>query len=371
MSQSGEVGWRRFYPQAEGDDAGFQFASAHAGRCVLVTGAGGSIGSALVKALTGAGVARLLLLDSSESSLVELQRQLASTCGGARPCPAHDFILGSIDDAGFLDSLSSRHRVDLIYHAAAWKQVPLLESHPFSAIRNNALGTHTLAQAAMRGGVPYLVLISTDKAVNPFSIMGVSKRIAELAVVSLSQASCQMNVIRLCNVIGSSGSVVPQFLRQIAQREPVTVTDPEARRWFLTMHEAVEAILACGVSSQQGKVLLPPVGETVRILDLAQILIRSSGDGGQVAYIGLRPGDKLTEQLIFESERKVGMEGCLTVLETPRLSAGSLSALIGELDDRSKRRDLPGMLRAIHSVIPEYIPSATVCEQAASAAGHA
>jgi FlaA1/EpsC-like NDP-sugar epimerase len=330
----------------------------------LVTGAGGSIGSALVNALVGAGLQRLLLLDTSEIGLSELQRQLAKT----HKNESIELGLGSIDDADFLDALFSRHRVDLIYHAAAWKQVPLLESHPFSAVRNNALGTHTLVEAAIRGGVPKLVLISTDKAVNPSSIMGVSKRIAELAVVS--QASCQMNAIRLCNVIGSSGSVVPQFLRQIAQREPVTVTDPQARRWFLTMHEAVEAILACGVSSQQGKILLPPVGETVRILDLAQFLIRSSEDGGQVAYIGLRPGDKLTEQLIFESERKVGMEGCLTVLETPRLSAGGLGAFIGELDDRIKLRDLPGMLRAIHSVIPEYIPSAKVCEQATSAAAH-
>lgn len=367
MSQWGEVGWHRFVPQHHDENVRLPFASAHAGRCVLVTGAGGSIGSALVKALAGAGVERLVLLDSSELSLFGLQTDLASTFRNV----SFEAILGSIDDDALLDSLFSRHRVDLVYHAAAWKQVPLLESNPFAAVRNNGLGTYTLAQAAIRAGVPRLVLISTDKAVNPRSIMGVSKRIAELALMSLSGAACRMNAIRLCNVIGSSGSVVPIFLRQIAQREPVTVTDPQASRWFLTIREAVEAILACGASPQHGRILLPPVGEPVRIADLARFLIHSAGDGGQVAYIGLRPGDKLTEELVFESERKVGMEGCLTVVETPRLSAGELGTFMDELAVRIVRRDTPGLLRAIHSAIPEYLPSSLVFEQTASAAGHA
>ena len=198
----------------------------------------------------------------------------------------------------------------MIYHAAAWKQVALLEANPFAAVKNNGIGTHTLAQAAIRGGVPQLVLVSTDKAVNPRSIMGASKRIAELVVTSFSSAACRMNAIRLCNVIGSSGSVVPIFLRQIEQRQPVTVTDPEVSRWFLTIRQTVEAILACGASEQEGKILLPPVGPPVRIADLAQFLIRAAGDGwpGEMVYIGLRPGEKLTEELIFENEHKLEME---------------------------------------------------------------
>jgi FlaA1/EpsC-like NDP-sugar epimerase len=362
-----EAGWRRFVAQPHGENATLASASARAGRCVLVTGAGGSIGSALVKALAGAGVERLLLLDSSELSLFELQADLASAFRNV----SFEAALGSIDDDALLDSLFSRHRVDLVYHAAAWKQVPLLESNPFAAVCNNGLGTHKLAQAAMRAGVPKLVLISTDKAVNPRSIMGVSKRIAELAVVSLSGAACRMNAIRLCNVIGSSGSVVPLFLRQIALREPVTVTDREASRWFLTMREAVEAILAGGAFPQHGRILLPPVGEAVRIADLARFLIRSAGDVGEVTYIGLRPGDKLEEELVFDSERKLGLEGRLTVVETPRLSAGELSAFIDELAVRNTRRDLHGLVRAIQAVIPEYVPSNQLCEQTASAAGPA
>jgi FlaA1/EpsC-like NDP-sugar epimerase len=353
MDSSG-LDWRRFVAQPDSGTASSRFTRQHTGHCVLITGAGGSIGSALARAIAGARVERLLLLDSSEISLFELQGQISST----RHDAPFEIVLGSVDDASLLDWILSRHRVDVIYHAAAWKQVGLLESNPFSAIRNNAVGTYTLAQAAIRGGVDKLVLVSTDKAVNPRSIMGASKRIAELVVASLSSAACRMNAIRLCNVIGSSGSVVPIFLRQIERREPVTVTDPEVTRWFLTIGQTVEAILACGASAEEGKILLPPVGEPVRIAGLARFLIHKEGNGwpGEVAYIGLRPGEKLTEELIFERERKVRMEECLTVLETPSLGTGELSALMSDLSDRIQLFDLPGMLRAIQSVVPEYVP---------------
>ena len=354
MRSSGEVDWHRFLGQPDSDTASSRFEFAHAGQCVMITGAGGSIGSALAKAVARAGVQQLLLLDSSETSLFRLQEEIAGTLENV----PFEVVLGSIGDAGLLDSLFSRHGVDVIYHAAAWKQVALLESNPFAAIKNNSIGTHTLAQAAIRGEVPQLVLVSTDKAVNPRGIMGASKRIAELAVVSLSGDTCRMNAIRLCNVIGSSGSVVPIFLRQIEQRKPVTVTDPGVSRWFLTIRQTVEAILACGASAQAGKILLPPVGPPVRIVDLAKFLIHAAGEGwpGEVAYIGLRPGEKLTEELIFASERKVTMDGCLTVIETPTLRAEELSALISELGGRIQLGDLPGMLRAIRSVVPEYLP---------------
>ncbi len=354
MRSSGEVDWHRFlgHPDRDPATSGFEFADT--GKCVLITGAGGSIGSALAKAVAGAGVRQLILLDTSETSLFELQGEIA---GIFENVPL-EVVLGSAGDAGLLDSLFRRHRVDVIYHTAAWKQVALLEGNPFAAVKNNSIGTYTLAQAAIRGGVPQLVLVSTDKAVNPRGIMGASKRVAELAVASLSSAACRMKAIRLCNVIGSSGSVVPIFLRQIEQRKPVTVTDPGVSRWFLTIRQTMDAILACGASSQAGKILLPPVGLPVRIVDLARFLIRAAGNGwpGELVYIGLRPGEKLTEELIFESERKVEMEGCLTVLETPTLLAGELSALIGELGDRIQLGDLPGMLGAIRSVIPEYEP---------------
>jgi FlaA1/EpsC-like NDP-sugar epimerase len=348
-------GWRRFLPPAESGSASFRFAAAHAGQCVLVTGAGGSIGSALVQALAGAGVARLLLVDSSENSLFELQSKLESDFGRV----PHETLLGSVDDVGFVDAILSRFHPDLVYHAAAWKQVPLLEENPFAAVRNNALGTYALAQSALRGGVPKLVLISTDKAVNPRSMLGVSKRIAELIVVSLSSSDCRMNGIRLCNVIGSSGSVVPVFQRQIAQRKPVTVTDPRASRWFLTAHHAVEAILACGACGPPGRILLPEAGEQVRIAELAEFLIQAAGAVElPVVFTSLRPGDKLHEEMIFADERKDGeVDGPLEAIETQRLTRAELRSLIDKLSLGISSRDLDRLLRALISAVPEYVPS--------------
>src|SRR5580658_3917531 len=169
------------------------FSSAHAGQSILVTGAGGYIGSALVKAIAAAGPSRLVLLDSAEHNLFQIQQHLASDFA---PVPSEP-ILGSVNDAQLLDDIFTRFEPDVIYHAAAFKQVPLLERNPIAAIRNNAIGTYTLARAALRHGTRQLILISTDKAVNPHSVMGVSKRIAELAVVALRGAACRMNAIRL------------------------------------------------------------------------------------------------------------------------------------------------------------------------------
>ena len=363
MFQNGEAGWHRFLPQSQEGDVGSLFAAAHSACSVLITGAGGSIGSALAQALARAGVRRLVLLDSSEARLNGIQRRLAQT-----PAPV-EMALGSIDDAGFVDTLLSRHRVDVVYHAAAWKHVPQLESNPFSAVRNNALGTFTLAQSALRAGVPSVTLISTDKAVNPLSIMGASKRIAELAVTSLSDPACRMNAVRLCNVIGSSGSVVPIFLEQIGRRQPLSVTDPRASRWFLTTQEAVGAILGCGVSGQHGKILLPPVGLPVRIAELAEFLIRSAGSAAEISYIGLRPGEKLTEELVFESEREVGTVGSLRVLETSRLDRGELTGLFADLGSSIQLSDLSGLLRAVGRAIPEYVPSSQLLGQVVAAAG--
>ena len=195
-----------------------------------MTGAGGYIGSALAKAIATASPARLVLLDSSENNLFGIHRHLEE----AHADIPHEAILGSVTDANLLNGIFSRFRPRIVYHAAALKHVPLLELNPFAAVRNNAIGTYTLAQAAIQHGVSSLVLVSTDKAVNPHSIMGASKRIAELTVASLSGPQCRMNAVRLGNVVGSTGSVVPIFLEQISKGGPVTVTDPEASRHFMT-----------------------------------------------------------------------------------------------------------------------------------------
>jgi len=364
MSSSEARPWDRFLPGSS-DEGGSPFASAHAGRCVLVTGAGGYIGSALVKAIAGAGPRCLVLLDSSEYNLFEIRRHVEQTTGHV----PHTAVLGSVADVAVLDDIFSRFHPEIVYHAAAFKHVPLLELNPIAAVRNNSIGTWTVAQAAIRHGASRLVLISTDKAVNPLSVMGVSKRIAELAVVALSSSACRMNAIRLGNVIGSGGSVVPFFLRQIAESRPVTVTHAEASRWFLTLRETVDAILASGAAVCEGRILLPDVGEPVRIAELAGFLIRSSGKDIPIHFTGLRPGDKLTEELIYKMEMRDGFEGPLQVLKTPRLTPAEMADLMEQLSGFIARRDGPGLIHMLSSVVPEYLPSDLVKNAMGRAAG--
>jgi FlaA1/EpsC-like NDP-sugar epimerase len=346
--------WGRFLPKSGDETGDFRFASAHIGRCVLVTGAGGYIGSALVKAIAGAGPRCIVLLDSSEYNLFEVQRYLVSA-GDQVP---YEAVLGTVNDADLLDSILSRYRPEIIYHAAAFKHVPLLELNPIAAVRNNAIGTWILTQAAVRAGVSTLVLISTDKAVNPHSVMGASKRIAELAAVALSTTGCRLNAIRLVNVIGSGGSVVPVFLQQIAECRPVTVTHPGASRWFLSLPETVEAILACGAATCEGRVLLPERGEPVRIAELAQFLIRACGREIPIQFTGLRPGDKLTEELTYQNEVTDGFaDGRLEVIQTCRRASADLEGAIERLSARIAARDVSGLIRTLSSVVPEYVPS--------------
>ena len=365
------AGFRRFLSPFEGSSLASRFASAVAGRSVLITGAGGSIGSGLSGAIAAAGPAQLALLDSSEHNLFGVHQRLQM----AHDRLPHAAILGSVADAGLLDRLFSRFHPTIVYHAAALKHVPLLELNPFAALRNNTLGTYTLAQAALRHGASTLILVSSDKAVNPHSIMGASKRLAELTVAALSAPPCRMNAVRLGNVIASSGSVVPIFQEQIRRRAPLTVTHPEARRYFISLHQAVEAILAAGAARCSGRILLPELGEPVRIADLARFLIEAAADGAAndipIRFIGLRPGEKLDEDLIYPAETRDGLAaGPLHVVLTPAPAPAGLHALMAELAARLACGDLAGLIGAIRSAVPEYEPSSLVLA-AACAAGTA
>jgi len=344
--------WTRFLPTQADDIAGVPFSSAHAGQSVLVTGAGGYIGSALVKAIAAAGPSRIVLLDSAEHNLFQIGQHLESAFGNV-PCVA---VLGSVDDPHLLDDIFTRFRPEVIYHAAAFKHVPLLERNPIAAVRNNALGTHRLAQAALRHGTPRLALISTDKAVNPHSVMGASKRLAELTVIALSGPACRMNAIRLGNVIGSPGSVVPIFLRQIAERRAVTVTHADATRWFMSLHQAVSAILASGTADLEGRILVPELGAPTRIADLAKFLIGAAGEI-PIVFTGCRPGDKLTEELVYKTETKEATMGALQVTRTCRLQPAELEEIMQRLGDSILSHDVPGLIRTLCSVVPEYMPS--------------
>lgn len=300
-----------------------------------MTGAGGYIGSALVKTIAAAGPSRIVLLDACEQNLFEISR-----------CVPGEAVLGSVTDAALLDDLFHRFQPAIVYHAAAFKHVPLLEQNPFAATHNNAIGTYTLARTVLRHGPARLVLVSTDKAVNPRSFLGVSKRIAELVVVSLATARHPMNAVRLGNVIGSTGSVFPIFQKQIAAREPVTVTHPEATRYFLSLEKAVEAILACGAANCVGRILVPDLGSPVRIEEMARSLM---GDTElPIRYIGLRPGDKLSEELSFAHEIRDGTSGPLTVFRTSSLDPTALDAAIQHL---AAARTMEALLAAVSALV--------------------
>jgi FlaA1/EpsC-like NDP-sugar epimerase len=363
--------YRRFLPPAGGDGEHSRFACAAAGQTILVTGAGGYIGSALAEAIAAAGPAQLLLLDSCELNLIGIARSIEASHSHV----PREVILGSVTDAGLLDGVCSRFHPNIVYHAAAFKHVPLLELTPLSAVRNNALGTYTLTKAVLRHGASTLVLVSTDKAANPHSIMGASKRLAELTMAALATAKCKMNAVRLGNVIGSTGSVLPIFLDQIAKHVPITVTHPEVRRYFLSLGDAVEAILTAGAAECSGRILLPELGEPERIADIARFLTAEAADGAgseiPIRFIGLRPGEKIEEDLLLKAEtRDASAGGPLAVILTPSPSPGELHRRMEQLTYLVDSGDLTGVIDMISAMIPEYQPS-SVLLAAMGAAGSA
>ena len=272
------------------------------GCTVLVTGAAGSIGSELCRQLVGRGPARLVMLDQNESGLYMLEKELEHDRGATE---LHTVIC-DVTNRGKVDKVFDKWRPDYVYHAAAYKHVPLMEQEPDEAVAVNVLGTYHLACAARDHGSLRFVLISTDKAVNPIGVMGQSKYTAEKVIASLNGGRCSYIGVRFGNVLNSNGSVVPLFRRQIEAGGPVTVTHPEVTRFFMTIGEAVYLVLAAAEISQPGELMLLDMGEPVKILDLAKRLIRAQGlvPGKDIPILitGLRPAEKLHEELYWEGE---------------------------------------------------------------------
>lgn len=322
---------------------------------LLISGAGGSIGSALALRLAQSGSSRTVLLDASENHLHQLQQAL----GGAEANQGAAFVLGSAGDGAVLNDLFAAHRPRLVFHAAAHKHVPLLELQPFAAITNNIFATETLVAAAAKHGARVL-LLSTDKAVQPTSVMGATKRIAEEIVLASGGA-----VLRLGNVLGSSGGVTEIFVEQAARGGPLTVTHPEARRYFLTMEEAVDLLLQAAhiaASADSAAVLAPALDADHRIVELAGFMARALGDSRElpVHFIGLRPGDKLVERLWDDGEcASPATDGLLfihSVYPEPRDFASSLDTLRAAV----RERDLAAALRQLRALVPGFRPSETV-----------
>jgi FlaA1/EpsC-like NDP-sugar epimerase len=328
------------------------------GRRVLITGAGGSIGFALAHAVAASNPASLILVDTSEIGLYQVDRRLREA--GSQ---LHIAILGSVCDADTLNHSLGEHQPEIIFHAAAFKHVPLMEKNPFAAIENNVFGTLALAEAAVAHGVEQVVLASTDKAVDPCSMMGASKRIAELLVLSC-RTSTRMTVVRLCNVMGSQGSVLPLFLEQIAKGGPLTVTHPEVQRYFITMNEAIETLFEALTVRSSPALLLPTIGPALRIVELARNLLMLHQSSATIAFTGLRPGDKLLEKLVssrefFTPEVEASCNR-LRAIETPLVGGAKLSTALVTLRDAIPQRDLRRLLRGVSALVPEYQPSSII-----------
>jgi FlaA1/EpsC-like NDP-sugar epimerase len=274
------------------------------GKAVLVTGAGGSIGSELCRQIARAHPTRIVLLEQSESALYDIERELLDERGFSAGVP----VLGDVKNRAKMRQVFERYRPDVVFHAAAYKHVPLMEANPVESVRNNVLGTRIVADVAAEFEVERFVLISTDKALNPHSVYGQSKTLCEWVVAAhgASDVATRFVAVRFGNVLNSTGSVIPLFRRQIERGGPVTVTDAEMTRFFMTIPEAAALVIQAGAIGGRGQIFVLDMGEPVRILDLAENMIRLSGKHPgrdvEIRFIGARPGEKLHEELFAEGE---------------------------------------------------------------------
>lgn len=341
----------------------------YSGRVILVTGAGGSIGSELCRQLLRFNPAALVLFDLSEFALYRLTEEFAGSGQSTRIVP----LVGDVKDGARVDHALTAHRPAVIFHAAAYKHVPLMEDlNAWEAVRNNSYGTQVIGEAAVRHGIERFVLVSTDKAVNPTNVMGASKRLAEMVCQSLNQrGATRFTIVRFGNVLGSSGSVIPKFQAQIAGGGPVTVTHPDVIRYFMSIPEAAQLVLQAGAMGQGGEIFVLDMGAPVRIVDLARDMIRLAGYTEQqieIRFTGLRPGEKLFEELLADDEStrptahpKVRVAS--GAHHAARLDAGALAWLSssGWLDDREVRL-------ALSRWVPEYAPALSAPPAAVQAA---
>lgn len=278
------------------------------GRVVMVTGAGGSIGSELCSQISARSPSLLVMVDHCEVQLFSVEQDILSKDFGVSIKP----IVGSVTDANRMEAVVKRYKPEIIFHAAAHKHVPMMESQPGEALKNNSLGTWILSEIASKNNVGKFVLISTDKAINPTNVMGASKRLAEMAIQAMQNRPENKTIfaaVRFGNVLGSSGSVIPTFKKQIALGGPVTVTHPEVTRFFMTIPEAVGLVLQCGAQSSGGEIFVLNMGESVKVIELARQLIRLSGlepeIDVEIKIVGLRPGEKLYEEIQHKDESLV------------------------------------------------------------------
>ena len=337
------------------------------GKRVLITGAGGSIGSEIARQLLSGGAQRIYLFDHGENSVYEIEKELRILQEeGVGEKATIVPIVGEMQDPHYMEFILARLKADAIFHCAAYKHVPMMEANPVEAIKNNVFGTRNVVQAARKMGIPRFVLVSTDKAVEPSSIYGASKTIAEKIVLNYNGGGGSYMVVRFGNVIGSRGSIVPLFTTQILKGGPVTVTHPDTTRFFMTIPEAVSLVLKAGGVGTGGHLYILDMGEPLSIRELAEQMIKFYGftpyDEIPIKYIGLRPGEKLHEALWGSDETLIKTEHPgINRLELPQHANGAIWKLIDELTDicfyNETRPERYRNRRALRAVVRDYFPT--------------
>jgi FlaA1/EpsC-like NDP-sugar epimerase len=328
------------------------------GRVLLITGAGGSIGSELSRQVCDFAPREVVLVDRSENALFQLGLDLSTN----RPQQHFVPVIADIQDVSAMREIFALHRPDIVFHAAAYKHVPLMEQSCFQAVTNNIFGTYNVALVARQFGCKNFVMISSDKAVKPTNVMGVTKRIAELIILGLQHEHTRYVAVRFGNVLGSNGSVVPIFQQQIAAGGPVTVTHPEARRFFMTIPEAVQLVLQASTMGVASDIFVLEMGQQIRITDMARNLIRLSGlepdQDIPIIYTGLRPGEKLFEELMLDGEGiKPTSHPKIRVLDGGPVSFEQVQLWLDELSALVEAKNVYGLIQTFQRIVPEYKPS--------------
>jgi FlaA1/EpsC-like NDP-sugar epimerase len=326
------------------------------GQTVLVTGAGGSIGSELCRQIARAEPARIVLVDQSEGALFDIERELVDERGFTAGFP----VLADVKTRNRMRQVFQKYTPSVVFHAAAYKHVPLMEANPVESVRNNVLGTRVVAEAAMEAGVRRFVLISTDKALNPNSVYGQSKTLCEWIVAAHGGSDVQTRfvAVRFGNVLNSTGSVIPTFKRQIERGGPVTVTDPEMTRFFMTIPEAATLVIQAGAIGGRGQIFVLDMGEPIRILDLARNMISLSGRDPdrdvEIRFIGARPGEKVHEELFAEGETwKPTSHAKILALDVDPIDAAWLDEELNALDRLVEEGDTLELVAKLAAIVRE------------------
>jgi len=330
------------------------------GQRILVTGAGGWIGSELCRQIAACGPEALVGFERFETNLYQIDAEMEKTLSG----DTWKAEIGDVRDEDRIAQILADSAIDTVFHAAAYKHVPLMESHPLEAIENNTLGTYRMAKAAQAAGVRNLVMISTDKAVRPVSVMGATKRLSEMIVSSMTSPETAMMSVRFGNVLGSSGSVIPLFERQIAGGEPLTVTHRDMVRYLLTTPEAAQLVMQASTMGRGGEIFVLDMGEPVRILDLAETMIRLAGREPHkdvpIEFIGVRPGEKLSEALFADAEVSIATtHDKIKACQGNSLSADRIAELAREMEAVIRGRDADQAIAWLREVVPSYHPATT------------